>query len=112
MRLDPDGLRLLCCAVIKRALLDMRSRGEGGHENIRKYTYRSYVEAVLWLGSSRASVYFDYAGAIEQTQALYAMKWASYAMELKEDPRANLTEDEMRLLTEGIEVLQSGIGRA
>lgn len=103
--LDPDGLRLLCCAMINRAMLDMRSKGEGGPVNIQWLTYRAYVDAVLWLGSSKASVYFDYVGAIEQKEALEGCDWLSYARQLRWDKRAKLKEDEKKLLDEGIQVL-------
>jgi len=108
VNLDPDGAKLLCCAMINRALLDMRSRGEGGHENLRQMTYRAYVRAVLWLGSSRSSLYFDYMDGLGQEDALYAMRWADYALELRSDPRANLTGAEVVLLTTGIKSLRKG----
>ena len=114
MSLDPDGLRLLCCAMINRALLDMRSRGEGGPVNIKKDTYQSYVKAVIWLGSSKAAIYFDYVNVIDQQTALEACDWLTYAMELRLDPRANLSDKELLLLDEGIEFLgkRRGLVRA
>ena len=111
MSMDPDGLRLLCCCMINRAILDMRSRGEGGHENVRQITYRAYVTAVIWLGSRKAAIYFDNVGIIEQQEALEACDWLIYARELRADPEAGLTRDERLLLNIGIKYLAKGRNR-
>jgi hypothetical protein len=104
--LDPDGVRLLACAMIHRALLDMRSRGEGGAQNVRKMTYRAYVDGTVWLCTTKASVWFDLLDGVEQRETLHATKWSQYAHELLADPRAELTDQEVDVILETLEALE------
>tara|TARA_R100000808_G_C2133465_1_gene142180 strand:+ start:919 stop:1272 length:354 start_codon:yes stop_codon:yes gene_type:complete len=103
--LDPDGVRLLACAMIHRALLDMRSRGKGGARNVRKQTYRAYVDGTVFLCTTKASVWFDLLDGVDQRETLHATKWSDYAMELLADPRAELKDEEVRVILEAIEAL-------
>jgi len=104
--LDPDGVRLLACAMIHRALLDMRSRGEGGAKNVRRATFNAYVHGTLWLCTTKASIWFDLLDGVEQRGTLHAIKWSQYAQELLADPRAELTDQEVDVILETIEALE------
>jgi|TARA_R110002074_G_C12504870_1_gene662921 hypothetical protein len=105
--LDPDGVRLLACAMIHRALLDMRSRGEGGPITVRKLTYRAYVDGTIWLCSTKASIWFDLLDGVDQRDTLHATNWIEYASDVLMDPRAELRAKEVEVLVGTIDALET-----
>ena len=105
--LDPDGVRLLACAMIHRALLDMRSRGEGGPITVRKLTYRAYVDGTIWLCSTKASIWFDLLDGVDQRDTLHATNWIEYANDVLMDPRAELRAKEVEVLVGTIDALET-----
>lgn len=104
-KLTTDGARAVAVAVIERALLDMQGKGIGGAVSVRALTWTDYIKSVIFLGSSRSTIWFDLVGA-EQRQCLLAMSWGEHALSLLMDSRANLSPSQMKLLREGIEALQ------
>ena len=108
MTLDPDGCRYLCSAMLNRAIIDMRTRGETtGSTWVVKENFRSYVSSVVWLGSSSASVYFDILD-IKQEDILYATKWSDHAREVlnTEESFILLSDNDIGLLCKGIDFLR------
>ena len=106
-KLTTDGATAVAVAIIERALLDMQGRGVGGAVSVRSLTWTDYIKSVLFLGSSRSTIWFDLIGA-EQRECLLAMSWGEHALSLLMDSRASLSPNQMKVLQEGIEALQRG----
>ena len=105
-KLTTDGARAVAVAVIDRALLDLRGRGLSGTITWRvRLVWNDYVKAVLWLASSRATIWFDLL-SLNQERCLLSINWCEYALDLLMDDRADLSEEEKLLLQHGIERLQ------
>ena len=106
-KLTTDGAKAVAVAIIERALLDMQGRGVGGAVSVRSLPWTDYIKSVLFLGSSRSTIWFDLIGA-EQRECLLAMSWGEHALSLLMDSRASLSPNQMKVLQEGIEELQRG----
>jgi hypothetical protein len=107
---DPDALRSVACAVIERAVRDMRMRGVTIGSKWKVIDdFRCYVNATVWLGSSKAAIYMDAVG-LEQLDVLYAIKWREHAEEMIDNPDAFslLTHDDINLLYMSIDRLKPG----
>jgi hypothetical protein len=116
--LDPDGVRLLACAMIHRALIDMRTRGRctwsfhrQGVYN-RKVVYRAYVDGTIWLATRKASIWFDYLDGVGHRTTLHASNWKDYAYDLLDDPLAELQPDEISVLVDTIDSLEADLWMA
>jgi hypothetical protein len=103
--LTTDGAKAVAVAVVERAVLDLAGRGVGGAIACRTLTWNDYVKAVMWLVSSRATVWFDIL-SLNQGRCLLSIDWPEHALELLMDSRANLSEEEEQLLQHGIVKLQ------
>ena len=105
-KLTADGARAVAVAVIERAFLDLRGRGVNGTITWRvRLAWTDYVTAVVWLASSRATIWFDILG-FNQERCLLGINWCEHALNLLMDERADLSEEEKFLLQHGIERLQ------
>ena len=63
------------------------------------------TNALIWLGSRDAAVWFDLAG-VDHKYALEGMGWAQRAQNvIEQTPPANLSNDQRKLLKDGIKAL-------
>ena len=92
-----QGLKGLACATISQALKNMRRTGSPSEDD--------YVDAVVWLGSSRAMRFFDTAG-ISQGPALLAMGWSPHAAELCRRLNGDVTPRERHVLEESLRAVE------
>lgn len=96
--------KALSVAVINRALMDIEGRGMGGAVSLKSRTWSDYVGAVLWAGSSRATIWFDILGW-SQLNYLRAVNWEVHAEDLLSDERADLTDHQVEFLKGSIGAL-------
>lgn len=92
-----QGLKGLACATISQALKDMGREGSPSREE--------YISAVVWLGSMRATKFFDTA-EIDQAQALLVMGWSRCAERLCQRRNGALTLRQRRVLMESLRALE------
>lgn len=103
---DAIPARRIVCGVLELAVNDMRRPGTlRGRYNERIVARRS---AVLWLGSTAATPWFDLAG-LSQRRALRAMGWPGEAERILKHDR-DLTPEQRALLKTGIRTLNGGGG--
>jgi len=67
-----------------------------------------YIDAVVWLGSSRAIRFFDTVG-ISQAPALLAMGWSPHAAELCRRLNGDVTPHERHVLKESLRAVECEI---
>jgi hypothetical protein len=90
----------LACATLGQALKDMRREGSPSRDD--------YISAVVWLGSMRATKFFDTA-EISQEQALLAIGWSTCAEGLCRRRNGTLTPHQRRVLMESLRALRGRI---
>tara|TARA_R110000824_G_scaffold78549_1_gene198226 strand:- start:1357 stop:1707 length:351 start_codon:yes stop_codon:yes gene_type:complete len=105
-KLTTDGAKAVAVAVVERAVLDLAGRGVGGAVACRTLTWNDYVKAVMWLASSRATIWFDIL-SLNQGRCLLNLDWPEHAGGLIGDERADLTADQEQFLRDGIKVLHT-----
>jgi|TARA_R110000824_G_scaffold100098_2_gene237983 hypothetical protein len=102
-RLTIDGAEALSVAVINTAMVDIEGRGMSGPVSVVGRTWGDYVKAVLWAGSSRATIWFEVLGW-SQIDYLRAMRWDEHAERLMR--RSNLTTKQVQFLRDGRDALR------
>jgi|TARA_R110002110_G_scaffold6448_1_gene32385 hypothetical protein len=94
---DP-ATRYLALAVVLRAVRDMQKHGA---KNTTAPTEAEYHDAMIWLGSRQAALWFDGA-SVSQYSVLWANDWMKYAEEMLDS--CELLPEERRLLEDGVRV--------
>ena len=90
--------RYLALAVVLRAVRDMQKHGA---KNTTAPTEVEYHDAMIWLGSRQAALWFDTA-CVSQYSVLWANDWRTHAKEMLDS--CELLPEERRLLEDGVEV--------
>lgn len=90
----------LVCAMLIQAMKEMRDERKS-----ERIPAEASTNALIWLGSQDAAVWFDLAG-VDHKYALEGMGWAQQARNVIEQmPTANLSNDQRQLLEDGIKAL-------
>jgi|TARA_R110000824_G_scaffold106537_5_gene251703 hypothetical protein len=92
------GIRHLALAVVLRALRDMQRHGA---KNTTAPSQDEHLDAIIWLGSSRAALWFDVA-CVDQVMVLKENDWVDSAQATLDG--CELKVDERQLLRAGVEV--------
>tara|TARA_R100000808_G_C2105849_1_gene121477 strand:- start:516 stop:845 length:330 start_codon:yes stop_codon:yes gene_type:complete len=95
-----DPYHRIAQGVIARALKDMC---RSGAKNTTAPSDRDHRQSVLWLGSTRATLWFDFAELSQET-VLRKTNWPEHAANLIKTQE--LTERQKQFLTSGIEYFE------
>jgi len=109
-RLTVDGSVVLSVAVLERTLIDIEGQGVTGSVSRnrsalvrRAETWQDYLDAVVWIASTKATLWFDVLGW-SQVDCLRSIRWREHAESLMSNNRANLTANQIQILEQGIAV--------
>jgi len=103
----------LASSLVYKSIKDIKDRGQSGHHALTRYrvprnkqatTRSDFIASVLWLGSKRATFWFE-AADLDQEDCLSIIAWPLYAQAVLDDPECELTEEEEELLEFGIDYL-------
>ena len=86
-----SAARCLALAVVLRALRDMQNHGA---KITTAPTAKEHLDASVWLGSSRAAVWFE-AAEIDQLNVLRDNDWVTYTEAVLKDQELKLEVREM-----------------
>jgi len=96
-----SGTRHLALAVVLRAVKDMQKLGA---TTTTAPSRSECVDAVVWLGSAHAAVWFDVAD-VSQLNVLWNNEWVRYAGAALDG--VELDTEERQLLQDGVKVFGS-----
>jgi len=94
--INERGYMAFASSMLRQAVKDMRREGSP--------SWSESVEATAWLGSKKASLWFDAVG-LEQEVALSKLNWIDDAQNILDKKESCLSDDQRRVIIDSLNYL-------